>query len=195
MTRKKLTDKDLQNVIDNLSEVSEDEFSERDSLNDPAYMPEFEHEDENRENLEGNIEEESVEMNNKQEEIEKELFTMDVEPKKVTASQKPMKQTSYSESKMTSFKVEFENIDWMRLYEMTWHIKFFLPHFRITKGIKVSSKRKMEMYKSAIRDDYYKNYCRLLKQIVQRAKKMHNEKYISNSNRQRASLSGNAVNP
>ncbi|KAL3287238.1 hypothetical protein HHI36_001714 [Cryptolaemus montrouzieri] len=74
MTRKKLTDKDLQDINDNLSEVSEDEFSETDSLNDLAYIPELEDEDENRENLEENIEEESVEMNNDQEEeIEKEV--------------------------------------------------------------------------------------------------------------------------
>ncbi|KAL3275585.1 hypothetical protein HHI36_020340 [Cryptolaemus montrouzieri] len=38
----------------------------------------------------------------------------------------------------------------------------------------------MELYKSGIRDDYYKNYCRLLNQ--RRVKKMHNEKYMSTSN-------------
>ncbi|KAL3288919.1 hypothetical protein HHI36_003364 [Cryptolaemus montrouzieri] len=74
MTRKKLTHKNLRDNIDNLSEVSEDEFSETDSLNDPAYIPELEDEDANMENLEKNIEEESVEMNcNQEEEIEKEV--------------------------------------------------------------------------------------------------------------------------
>ncbi|KAL3269431.1 hypothetical protein HHI36_008501, partial [Cryptolaemus montrouzieri] len=51
---------DLQDIIDNLSEVSRDEFSETDSLNDPAYMPELEDKDENRESLEENIEGKSV---------------------------------------------------------------------------------------------------------------------------------------
>ncbi|KAL3279611.1 hypothetical protein HHI36_017117 [Cryptolaemus montrouzieri] len=79
MTRNKFSDKDLQDIIDNLSEVSEDEFN----LNDPAFMPKLEDEDENRKNLEENIREESVGMNNNQEEeIEEEVGSKSNKSKK-----------------------------------------------------------------------------------------------------------------
>ncbi|KAL3272931.1 hypothetical protein HHI36_014390 [Cryptolaemus montrouzieri] len=45
----------------------------------------------------------------------------------------------------------------------------------------------MHLYRLGIRDGYYKKYCRIPKQVVQVAKKMYNERYVSDSkNKQQA---------
>lgn len=55
----------------------------------------------------------------------------------------------------------------------------------ITKGIRVSSKRKSELYylycRGFIKKDYYKLYCKILKNVVTQAKRIHNNSIILNA--------------
>lgn len=116
---------------------------------------------------------------------------------------------NYSYTKMNLFKIEIEAYNWEKVFnEVNANValdEFLRPIILlsdviftykktnrpkstswITKGIKISCKNKRVMYKNKLKgvisNEVYLKYCKILKKVIQAAKKLSNESFIINSN-------------